>query len=470
MSIAGHNVVAQLRFSEGTLLLEGVSSESIQSHFTGVPLKWDDRVGQWRCDAIWYSKIIEIIKGTQFRVEDLIPKQSPVDWPYIAIHDLREEQQKAVLAWMPGKKGVIVMPTGTGKTEVALSIMRQTAESTLVVCPVRDLMYQWHQRILKGLGYDAGIIGDNTFNVRPVSVTTYDSACIYMGKLGAEFALLIFDECHHLPGPIRRDAAVMSMAPMRLGLTATPERSDSRHMDLQWLIGPTVYSLELADVKGRTLADYEIIRIPVHLSTEEQMKYDRLSNEVRSYMQMKVRETPGYTWQDLCAEAGKDPESRKAQKAFHAKTAIEDRAEEKLRVLEDLFRLHSEGRVMVFTGSNAMAREISKRFLVPCLLNHCGKKERLDILDGFRKAEYRVIVANQVLDEGVDIPEAKVAIVVGGQTSTKQAKQRLGRILRKQANAKATLYEVVCAETREEQRSRQRRNSDAYAGTRHRRI
>jgi len=94
----------------------------------------------------------------------------------------------------------IVMPTGTGKTEVALAAMAEASLATLVVAPVRDLMYQWHRRILAGLGYDAGSIGDSLFRVRPVSVTTYDSACIHMERLGNQFGLIVFDECHHLPG------------------------------------------------------------------------------------------------------------------------------------------------------------------------------------------------------------------------------------------------------------------------------
>ena len=89
------------------------------------------------------------------------------------------------------------MPTGTGKTEVALHLLNQTNCSALIVAPVRDLMYQWHRRILLALGYDAGVIGDNTFNIRPVSVTTYDSAAIHAAKLGDRFKLVIFDECHH---------------------------------------------------------------------------------------------------------------------------------------------------------------------------------------------------------------------------------------------------------------------------------
>jgi superfamily II DNA or RNA helicase len=157
-------------------------------------------------------------------------------------------------------------------------------------------------------------------------------------------------------------------------------------------------------------------------------------------------------------------------RAFREKQSIEERAEEKLRVLEDLFRLHPGERMIIFTGSNAMAREVSLRFLIPCLLSHCGKRERLDYLEGLRDGVYPAIVANQVLDEGVDLPELKIAVILGGKGSTRQAKQRLGRILRRRGEAKAILYEVVTSDTREVERSRKRRKNDAYEGTRHRKV
>ena len=161
-----------------------------------------------------------------------IPHGIKVNWPCANLPPLRVDQESALQAWIKTRRGVLVMPTGTGKTEVALHIMHRLPVFTLVVSPVRDLMYQWHQRIQERLGYNAGIIGDNTFNKQPVSVTTYDSACIHMQNFGAEFELLIFDECHHLPGQVRSDAARMSVAPYRLGLTATPERSDGREAAL----------------------------------------------------------------------------------------------------------------------------------------------------------------------------------------------------------------------------------------------
>ncbi len=465
-----------IEFSEGTLLLKGWTRASIERVFPGDLWRWDARVDAWRCDASRYSEIIvrwqavERAGGHGLHLDNLVPNWTAVEWPKIELPTLRDEQQKAVAAWLVKQVGVVVMPTGTGKTEVALQIMAQTGCSALIVSPVRDLMYQWHRRILRGLGYDAGVIGDNTFNLRPVSVTTYDSAAIHMPKLGNRFELLIFDECHHLPGRFRSDSARMSIATRRLGLTATPERSDGRHQDLEHLIGPVVYNLSITQVRGRSLAEYDIVRIPVHLSDQEQALYNELAGEISQYIYTRRQDSPLFTWKDLCAESAIDPDSRRALNAYRIKQAIENRATEKLRVLEDLFRLHQGSPMIIFVGSNAMARDVSQRFLIPCLLSHCGKKERLDYLDGLRDHTYPAIVANQVLDEGVDLPAVKVAVVIGGMASKKQAKQRLGRILRRQNNQRAVLYEVVCQDTTENQRSRQRRDNDAYTGTRHRRL
>jgi superfamily II DNA or RNA helicase len=465
------NASIVLSFDRGTLVLGGPGGKTAVDAAGGT-WAWDDRVSAWRCDAIQYPQIHRELAdrfGQAFR--DEVPNPARVFWPQVSLPELRPEQSEAVAAWTKaGCRGQVIMPTGTGKTEVALAAMAQTGTATLVVAPIRDLMYQWHRRILKGLGYDAGIVGDNTFNLRPVTVTTYDSACIHMAQIGARFGLLVFDEEHHLPGPTYREAAIMSTAAMRLGLTATPERYDGRQADLDWLIGPVAYQMPFQKARGGTLAEFAIVRIPVHLAPGEQANFDQYSRQLRHFIAERRRGNPGYTWQDLCGDSGKDPAARLALKAYYLKQAIEDRAAEKLRVLEDLFRLHAGQKTIVFAGSNAMAMEVSRRFLLPTILSHTRKKERLAVLDGFAKGDFPVIVANRVLDEGVDVPEAKVAVVIGGQASTRQAKQRLGRILRKTGNAAATLYEVVCQTAGETERSRQRRRSDAYERTSHRRI
>jgi superfamily II DNA or RNA helicase len=173
---------------------------------------------------------------------DAVAPSPRVAWPAVNLPALRPEQDEALAAWRAANgRGVIVMPTGTGKTEVALAAMERTRVSTLIVAPVRELMHQWHHRIFRKLGYDAGIVGDSLFNLRPVTVTTYDSAYLHMAEMGDKFGLIIFDEAHHLPGATYRESAMLSAAPFRMGLTATPERADGRERDFDLLIGPIVY-------------------------------------------------------------------------------------------------------------------------------------------------------------------------------------------------------------------------------------
>jgi superfamily II DNA or RNA helicase len=86
-------------------------------------------------------------------VRDEVPQPARVLWPKVELPAPRAEQLEALSAWTrAGCRGQVIMPTGTGKTEVALAAMAQTQVATLVVAPIRDLMYQWHRRILKGLG------------------------------------------------------------------------------------------------------------------------------------------------------------------------------------------------------------------------------------------------------------------------------------------------------------------------------
>ena len=380
-------------------------------------------------------------------------------------------EKSGIDAWVKGgRRGQIVMPTGTGKTEVAFAAMAETQVATLVVAPVRDLMYQWHRRILATFGYDAGIVGDNTFDIRPVTVTTYDSAYIHMDKMGAGFGLLVFDEEHHLPGKCRREAAILSTATMRLGLTATPERSDGLDADLDWLIGPVAYRLPFKQVRGSTLADFDVVRVPVALNDNEQATYDQCSRLVRHFLASRRKETPGYTWQDLCKEMGKDPQARHAQKAYYLKQSIENRRAEKLRVLEDIFRLHYGQPTLVFAGSNAMAIEVSRA------TSSCQRSFRTRGSASGRPC-------SKVLPRASFPSSSPIACSMRAWTSRGQSgghhrwarldaqgHPAVGTRPARSGSTRATLYEVVCEDTKEVERSRQRRRGDAYERTVHRRV
>src|SRR6516165_10187120 len=449
---------ARLAFDRGSLRLEAPRTTPVPRYLT-----WDPRVGAWRTEAINHWRLCNDAAAYALTLEDTATRffECPPLRP--SLPSLRPDQEAAIMAWeRAGGRGVIVKPTGTGKTEIALSIIARHQVSALVVAPLRDLMYQWQRRIRQGLGFDAGVLGDGRREVWPITVTTYDSAYIHMKEIGNRFRLVVFDEAHHLPGPTLHESALDCLAPLRLGLTATPERSDQRERWLDQLIGPLVFREDIAEAKGRTLADYSLVRVPIYLDAEEQDEFDRLSRRVRVYVAERRREEPDFKWADLTRLSRTDAEARQVLHAYRRKLALIQRSAEKLRVVEDILRLHPDEPCVIFTASTRMALEVSARFLIPALTAHSDKRERNAVLDAFARGTIRAIAACEVLNEGWDAPALKVGVVLGGEKGVKEAVQRIGRLLRRAGDRAARLYEVVVQETPEVETSRRRGRTGAY--------
>ena len=116
-------------------------------------------------------------------------------------------------------------------------------------------------------------------------------------------------------------------------------------------------------------------------------------------------------------------------------------------------------KIIIFTEDNVTAYEVSQRFLIPCITHQTSVKERQHFLEGFKESIYRAIVTSKVLNEGVDVPDASIGVVLSGTASNREFIQRLGRILRRGENKQAILYEMVARETREEKVAERRRGS-----------
>jgi superfamily II DNA or RNA helicase len=128
-------------------------------------------------------------------------------------------------------RGVVVLPTGAGKSHLAVLAIHDRRRSTLVVVPTLDLVRQWYDLLRTSFGCEVGIVGGGSHELREITVTTYDSAYLHMQHFGARFGFVVFDECHHLPSETYQLAAELCLAPFRLGLSATPERPDGRDAD-----------------------------------------------------------------------------------------------------------------------------------------------------------------------------------------------------------------------------------------------
>ncbi|HKE05656.1 MAG TPA: helicase-related protein, partial [Blastocatellia bacterium] len=166
----------------------------------------------------------------------------------------------------------------------------------------------------------------------------------------------------------------------------------------------------------------------------------------------------------LLREQARDARARSALQAWYLMRRIIACDEAKLDTLEELFRRHASDRVIVFTATNEMAYTISQLFLIPAITHQTNTCERKAILQRFEGGQYKAIVTSRVLNEGVDVPEAAVAIILGGSGSAREHTQRLGRILRQRANKLAVLYEITARGTMETGVSRRRRQTEAYAG------
>ena len=446
-----------LRFHEGTLVLEGWTGEKDPPFFD-----WDPRTKQWRTLAIHYQKILDIFSRNRFKFVDKACQFEPCDFKWNLEFDPFPFQKEAVDAWIrAGKRGSIVLPTGSGKSFVALDVMHRIQTSVLVVCPTLDLMFQWYDRITDAFAMETGLLGGGYHEIRSVTVTTYDSAYRHMDRYGNRFGLLIFDEIHHLPASSYRQIPELSLAPYRLGLTATYKRSDSRHVDLNHLVGEVVYQKEIRDMAGEFLADYEIHRIRIPLTEEEKSDYQQRNMTYSSYVRDQQVRFYGDKWKTFISQSGYSPDARKAMLARKAMRHIVFGAEKKLEILESLLKQHTHDRVIIFTEDNALVYKIAETYFIPALTHQTEKTERKEMLQAFREGRYRYLVTSKVLNEGVDVPEANVAIILSGSASATEYLQRLGRILRKKSKKTALLYEIVAEGTKETNISYRRRQSHA---------
>ena len=353
--------------------------------------------------------------------------------------------------------------TGSGKTFVAVMAMDLRPRATLVVVPTLDLMNQWYDLLHAAFAQPIGIIGGGYHEPADITVTTYDSAHIHLDRLGNRWGLVVFDECHHLPGPSYSVAAELSLAPFRLGLTATPEREDGAEHRLEELIGPTVYRREIGELAGTFLAEYDTVTLRVSLSPEERKEY---ASERQIYTEFVsrngIRFGGGRGWSQFLRLTSSSEEGRRAFLAYRRQKAISQASDAKLRLLERLLRRHSGDRVLIFTSDNDTVYKISRRFLIPAITHQTKVKERHQNLQSFSQGEYPFLVTSRVLNEGVDVPAANVGVVLSGSGSVREHVQRLGRILRRAEGKQAVLYEVVAEDTAEEFVSNRRRQHGAY--------
>ncbi|MEM9537603.1 MAG: DEAD/DEAH box helicase family protein [Cyanobacteria bacterium P01_A01_bin.3] len=447
-----------LTYDRGTLILHPPPRGKAWIDFA----TWDDRIERFRIPAIHYRELVERLHREPTEFEDKARGYQQLALESRKRRKAYVHQREALAAWkQAGGRGVVVLPTGSGKTYLAHLVLQEMGRSCLIVVPTLDLMHQWYEQLVAAFPEtEIGLLGGGSRDRSPILVATYDSAAIHAETLGGKYGGVVFDECHHLPSDFNRVIAEYAIAPYRLGLTATPERSDGRHEDLTELIGPEVYRKSAEDLAGTALADYEIVRLAVKLTAEERQRYESLIGVRNQFLRdSKIRLGYLQGWQRFVTESARSPQGRRAMLAHREAKQIALGTEGKLRILIDMLQRHNGERVLIFTNDNATVYRISQDCLIPAITHQTPVKERHATLEFFRDGTYKTLVVSHVLNEGVDVPEVKVAVLLSGTGSTREYVQRLGRILRKgtDRSKQAVLYEVIAEDTVEERTSDRRR-------------
>jgi len=341
-------------------------------------------------------------------------------------------QEECLNSWMEKKCGTIVIPTGGGKTFIAIEAIRRLRTSTLILVVTQELLRQWKER-LKLIGVDAGLLGARHYDIRDVTVSTYHSAVKYIDELKNRFGLIIFDEAHHVPADTFKTIGLKLKSIYRMALTATPERRDKNEPLIYFIAGDVVYSIGKETLrKYRLIADFEHRKIYVNLTRDELNRYNRIELSIDDEM-----------------------------KRISLLKSIAFMAEEKYRVLRDLVKRHFNDKIIVFCQrieqANRSYDEVKKihpnTFLI---IGKTRKYERSKIFEKFKKAENGCLITTTVLDEGIDVPSANVAIIMSGSGSRRQMIQRVGRVLRYVEGKKAIVYELIAKNTIEYYLSRKR--------------
>jgi superfamily II DNA or RNA helicase len=364
------------------------------------------------------------------------------------ILEMRDYQREAIETWKKTRRGVIVMPTGTGKTYVALRVILDAlAENprthVAVIVPLIELAQQWRKRMREFGLYSTLYYGEEK-KISRVTIFVINSAYLNL-RLLRIFDLIIIDEIHHVKGENFQKIVHEIKDKEVLGLTATPELGAIQHHI------PIVYRMSYNEARQRgAIVDIDVVPVYVDMTPEERSEYLEIDEKMENVAKLieRLRDSDEEDRAEL-----EELEQRYRILADKRKRLM-SRIREKRRRVVEIARMHAGERVMVFTESIESAEAIKSELLasgVRAETYHSQKSDavRKRILATWGKA-FSVLVTVRALDEGIDVPEAGVAIIVASGTSTRQITQRLGRILRPAPGKEtAKLYVLVARNTYE---------------------
>jgi superfamily II DNA or RNA helicase len=319
----------------------------------------------------------------------------------LAMPLLRGYQREAVDTFVRATQGVLVLPTGAGKTRCVLGVIATLATPTLILLQSTDLATQWKTELATLLGIEAGVVGDGDVDIRPVTIGLVQALARWpvadLDSFLGRFGLLVAEEGHHVAAPQVRSIVHRCPAKYRLGVTATPEREDGLGPVVRFFLGP-----ELVRVAHDDLVEQGVLVRPSVQTLETAFEFPYAGPE----------DYPEF----LTALALDVPRAQQIARAIatevaagHACLALAGRRDYCVVLARQLAEL-------------GVASEV--------LTSEVTRARRAQILDGARQGEVPVLIATQLADEGLDVPRLSRVLLAWPSKARGRTIQRVGRVMR----------------------------------------
>ena len=328
--------------------------------------------------------------------------------------ELRDYQKEYVEKAYEKKAAVLANPAGSGKTVTAIGLMSKIDSPTLVLVPQRNLVGQWKRELLDKTQLTEDQIGEyhgDEKEMNDVTIATYHMAGEKTDIFRKEWGLIIFDEVHHIPSQLFRKTASLQST-RRVGLSASPVREDTKEKDIFALIGQ-----EIGGDWARFFNQGYVKKPDVDI---------QLVEWASDFYRHKYEQASGIK-----------------------KAIVASKNPAKHQVLEDLLEEHDDGKTIIFCDWLDQGEDLSEEYDIPFISGETDFEEREEYFQKFRDDELTTIIVSRIGDEGLDLPDAEIGIIMSGQGgSRRQATQRAGRVMRPFGDAE--VYMVATKGSNEE--------------------
>lgn len=345
---------------------------------------------------------------------------------------------------------IAVVPTGAGKTFFAIRLLKMMFEENpnmrvIIIMPKIVIINTWVEELVSNELYfnNIGIYKGGCKEFSKITLTTTASAKNLDMRM---FDFAIFDELHNFGSPTMK-ALVATDFKYKLGLTATPDRTDDGHWKIFKNFDYNIYEYSVKEaVEDKVLNKYDFYDVILRLDSDEREIYDLLSVQIAQLM----KSIGGYY--AFLRMSGSNIMKINLMKLFDKRKKLVWHNDQKLDIVVKLCSYFRGGsKIIVFSQfnstTNALYYHLSSYGIKAAIVHsNIPDKEKEEGLKMFDHGDINVLLTTKVLDEGYNLPKIDIGIILAGERAHRQTVQRLGRVLRKKEK-KSKLFQVYFDKT-----------------------